>query len=149
MPSEQLFLTAADYSMCCQPNITPSATISQEFCLVVTITVFHTEVAGYATEILSCWHICRSKWYTKYQNNGSKHKVYVFSYCTHYAGGAVEEIQGNSSTHAWQRTVTLIRFQKLLFFRRPFSGLILIMMLIPKVPVSASVQFILVHQTPR
>lgn len=46
MQREQLFVTAADYSMCSQQNTTPPGTICQEFCLIVTITVYHSELAG-------------------------------------------------------------------------------------------------------
>lgn len=37
-----------------QPNITLSATVCHEFCLIVTIADLHTVVAGCGDEILSC-----------------------------------------------------------------------------------------------
>lgn len=54
MQCEQLFLTAAEYSVSSQQNITPLATVCQEFSLVITITVQHIKIAAYVIEIPSC-----------------------------------------------------------------------------------------------
>lgn len=42
--------------------------------LIATIMVYHAEVAGCATETLSCWHACGSQWCTKRLTNYSGRK---------------------------------------------------------------------------
>lgn len=46
-PCEQLFLTAAEHSMYSQPDITPAATVCQNFCLLVTISFPHCSSSKY------------------------------------------------------------------------------------------------------